>query len=84
MKKIPLSSSRAFLLSAPTFLLSIPMDNSDATRKKSYKMQQTQLKYIQFPEYRSRFLSIDSEKIGEKSPKYIYFLKIILICNILE
>ena len=30
-------SSRAFLLSTPTFLLFAPMDNSEATRKKTTK-----------------------------------------------
>ena len=45
-KTVLLSSSRAFLLSAPTFLFSTPMDNSEATRKKSYTMQQTNLSLL--------------------------------------
>ena len=42
----PLVLTPTFLLSAPTFQFSTPMDNSKANRKKSYKMQQ-----IKFPPY---------------------------------
>ena len=51
-KTVLFVSSRAFLLSTPTFSLSSPVDTSEATWKKSYKMQQTyqpELSYLQTP-----------------------------------
>ena len=45
-KNILLSSSRAFSLSTSALLLSTPVENSEATRKKSYKMQRMKHKAV--------------------------------------
>ena len=42
-KKVLFVSSKAFSLTTPTFSLSTPVDNSEATWKKSYKMQQNDI-----------------------------------------
>ena len=45
-KKILLSSSRAYSLSPPTFLLSTPVENSEATLKKATKCNKESVAYV--------------------------------------
>ena len=65
MKTILLSSSRAFSLSIPTFLLSTPVENSEATWKKNYKMQK--MSYDAFLDVFSKF----SENTLSKNPQVV-------------